>query len=52
MFSTSLHVSKRLNFLKFLDKLEQVICEIVANERYFATEDTKWNLPELISTAN
>ena len=29
--STSFHLSKSLNLLKFLDKLEQVMCEIFAN---------------------
>ena len=30
-FPTSFHLSKSLNLLKFLDKLEQVMCEIFAN---------------------
>ena len=30
-FSTSFHLSKSLNLLKVVDKLEQVMCEIFAN---------------------
>ena len=31
--------------LKFLDKLEQAMYAIFANQSYFTTEDTKWSLP-------
>ena len=36
---------KKSGPLKFLDKLEQAMYAIFANQSYFTTEDTKWSLP-------